>query len=199
MKPALGSTIARTLEKKKVVGLLTSFGALALVLILGLQPVTAAQTPVTVISSAGWMISQAAGQSQGTATQVLACGTFSLTVSSTSTNPAASSGTFSGTLAFVTSYNTGIPVPPSSVPVSGSWLRNPATHQLMVSFSAAPPSILTGSFSSPASSPQPSTPPLPSGYDCGSRASGLFGFVQLPITQQSEGVFLYSTTQVNAL
>ena len=80
------------------------------------------------------------------------------------------------------------------VQVSGSWLRNPATGELMVSLSATPRSTLTGSFNSPASLPEPSTPTPPP--VCEPLASGLFGFIQLPITLQNEGMFVYWNQQV---
>ncbi len=148
------------------------------------------------INNAGWAINQAAGQSQGTATKVIACGTFSLTVSSSS-NPTASSGTFSGTITFKTAYDSEeLSVPSSPVEITGTWLRNQATGVLMVRFSSMP-SILTGSFTSPSSLPEPSTPSPPQG--CEPLASGLFGFIQSPIVQQSEGMFIYWNQQVTEL
>jgi hypothetical protein len=103
-----------------------------------------------------------------------------------------------GGVSFTTVHNPrGVSVPRSPVQVSGSWLRNQATGQLMVSFSANPPSALTGSFSSPASLPEPSTPTPPSA--CESLGNGFFGFIRLPVTQQNERVFVYWNQQVAGL
>lgn len=156
-----------------------------------------ASTPTLPVQNAGWIVTMAANRSQGAATKVVACGEFTLAVDSTSGDPSAASGTFSGSMSFTTAYNSGnVVVPDSLVQVTGSWLRNPATGQLMVSFSAAP-SALTGSFTSPAGLPEPSTP-LPPGA-CAPLGSGLFGFVQLPVTQHNEGMFVYWNQQVSEL
>ena len=171
-------------------------GALvSLVMLLSITYPSYASTSIP-INNAGWAINQAAGQSQGTAAQVIACGTFSLAISSSS-NAAASSGTFSGTITFKTAYNPeGLSVPSSPVEITGTWLRNQATGELMVRFSSTP-STLTGSFTSPASLPEPSTPiPPPS---CEPLASGLFGFIQSPIVQHSEGMFIYGNQEVTEL
>ncbi len=141
----------------------------------------------------GWIVSQAAGQSQGVAPQVIACGTFSLAVTS-STDPTARAGSYVGTLSFTTNYGpiSSIQVP-TSEQVTGTWMKS-VTGALMVSLSGSSPLALTGSFSSPAVQPAPSTPTLP---QCNPVSNQLSGFMHLPV-QGTEGAFIYSDQRVTS-
>ncbi len=168
---------------KKTLGL---FGAvISLVMILSIAPSVHAFAAV----NGSWVITQAAGQSQGNAPTVIACGTFSLSVTGAS-NPAASRGAFVGSISFNTLYSTnGAPMIPASESVSGTWMKG-ATGSLFVSFSGSSPVALSGSFSSPSPQPAPSgsvgpgCTPIPS-------LLGLGGFVHLP-GQGTEGLSIYS-------
>lgn len=173
---------------KKTIGLFSAM--VSLLLILSIAPSVYAYTTI----SGDWVITQAAGQSQGLAPKVIACGTFSLAVADAS-NQAASRGTFSGAISFDTLYSIPrSPFIPSSEQVSGTWMKG-ATGALLVSFSGSSPVPLIGSFASP--SPQPA----PSGSvadGCGAVPSslGLAGFVHLP-GQGTEGLFIYSAETVS--
>lgn len=175
---------------KKTIGLFSAM--VSLVMILSIAPSVYAFTTV----SGDWVITQAAGQSQGVAPKVIACGTFSLAVTGAS-NPAASRGAFSGTISFATLHSIpGSPVPviPSSEQVSGTWMKG-ATGALFVSFSGTSPVPLIGSFSSPSPQPAPSGS-VADGCNAVPSSLGLAGFVHLP-RQGTEGLFIYSAETVS--
>ena len=189
-------SLTHTLRKKKVFGLLTCGVALILVLMLGFQPAVSAQTSYITING-NWMISQAAASSVGSAPQVVACGTFTLSVTSASSS-SVSGGTFAGTFTTITTYSQKPITMPLSEAVTGTWMSGSILGQptLRVMFSGSSPVALAGSFASPPTQPTPSTPTnLPSGCTGVALDDSLFGFVQLP-GQGTEGAFIYSTQTV---
>lgn len=162
-----------------------------------IQPAGAYATSGTTVTGS-WLISQAAGQSSGQAPTVKACGTFSLSILSSS-NPAANSGTFSGVLSFQTEYpssgSAGL-ILPTSEAVSGAWMKQ-AGGALFVSFAGSSPIAVYGSFSSPSLQPSPSAT-IADGCNPVPTSLGLGGFVQLP-GQGTEGIFIYSANTVTSL
>ncbi len=177
-----------------------TLGILGLVtaLVIGLsafQTVTASNGYTTIQGS--WLISQAAAASNGVAPQVVACGSFTLDV--TSASSPSSSGTFTGTFATNTFYNPDSITFPTNEQVAGTWMSGTMLGQttMKVMFSGSSPAI-AGSFSSPPTQPTPSTPD-PTQYGCTGLSSTdtLFGFVQLP-SQGSEGMYIYSTQSVSS-
>lgn len=173
---------------KKTIGLFSAM--VSLLLILSIAPSVYAYTTI----SGDWVITQAAGQSQGAAPKVIACGTFSLAVAQAS-NPAASRGAFSGTVSFATLYSiSGTLFIPASEQVSGTWMKG-ATGALFVSFSGTSPVPLIGSFSSPSPQPAPSGS-VADGCNAVPSSLGLGGFVHLP-GQGTEGLFIYSAETVS--
>ena len=176
-----------------------TFGALsvltALVVLSAFQSVNASSGFPTTINGY-WLISQAAGASNGSAPQVVACGDFTLDAIAA---PSASSsgGTFAGTFSTTAAYNPESITLPSNEPITGTWMSGSVLGQttLRVMFSGSTPAI-AGSFASPTTQPAPSTPD-PASYGCTGLSSTdtLFGFVQLP-SQGTEGMFIYSTQPV---
>jgi len=173
--------------------------SLAVALVIGLsafQTVNASSAYTTIQGS--WLISQAAGASRGSAPQVVACGDYTLVV--TSASPASSTkGTFAGTFTASSIYNPEQINLPSNEQVTGSWMSGTilGVATMRVSFSGSSPAI-AGSFASPPTQPAPSTPdPTPYGCTGLSSTDTLFGFVQLP-SQGTEGMFIYSTQPVSS-
>jgi hypothetical protein len=192
------STIYRCMKTstQKAFGVLSVVTALVIV-VSAFQTVNGSSGYTTIHGS--WLISQAAaGASSGNAPQVVACGDFTLDV--TSASPASSSGgTFAGTFTTSVIYNPGSITFPTNEQVTGSWMSGTVLGQqtLRVMFSGSSPAI-AGSFASPPTQPIPSTPD-PTSYGCTGPSSTdtLFGFVQLP-SQGTEGMFIYSTQGVSA-
>lgn len=185
-------------RKKKVSALLTGIAALAMVLILGFQPAVSAQQGYITING-NWLISQAAASSQGSAPRVIACGTYTLSVSSSSAS-SAGRASFAGTFTMSSAYNPKSIALPFNEAVTGTWMSGSVLGQatLRVMFSGSSPVAIAGSFSSPPTQPTPSTPTnLPSGCTAVAQGDTLFGLVQLP-GQETEGAFIYSTQQVSS-
>jgi len=188
--------LTHTLRKKKVFGLLTCGVALILVLMLGFQPAVSASSSYITVNG-NWMISQAAASSVGSAPQVVACGTFKLSVTSVPSSTV-SGGTFLGIFTMSQVYNPENIALPSNEAVTGTWMSGSILGQptLRVMFSGSSPVALAGSFAAPPTQPTPSTPD-PTAHGCTGVAltDTLFGFVQLP-SQGTEGAFIYSTQSV---
>ena len=177
----------------KAFGILSAVTALVIA-ISAFQPVVASGNFTTIQGS--WLISQAAGASQGSAPQVVACGTYTLDVTSAS-SASSMGGTFAGTFSANAVYNPQSITFPTNEQITGTWMSGTILGQttLRSMFSGSSPAI-AGSFSSPTTQPAPSTPD-PTSYGCTGLSSTdtLFGFVQLP-SQGTEGMFIYSTQPV---
>ncbi len=156
------------------------------VLLLGFVQAAPAFAATNTISGY-WVITQAAQQSPTSAVQtVVACGTFTISGPDLLVG---TSGTFSGTISFTTTYpGTGSSlVPVSPVHITGKWMTLPISS-ILVSFSG---NGLLGSISSPNALPSPSInpatcPPLPSA------GTGFLGLLHLP-GLGTEGMTLYGT------
>lgn len=182
-------------------GLLGASIALVIAL-LAFQPVYSSAEFTTI--NGHWLISQAAaGATNGKAPQVVACGDFTLDV--TSASAPSTRGTFGGTFTSNALYNPALLPLTFSEPIKGSWMIGSILGQptVRVMFSGDAPAI-AGSFASPAVQPTPSTPD-PSGLGSPgsptctglSGSETLFGFVKLP-SQGTEGMFIYSTQDVSS-
>ena len=159
------------------------------VLLLGFVQAAPAFAATNTISG-NWVITQAAQQSPTSAVQtVVACGTF--TIISGSELLVGTSGTFSGTISFTTTYpGTGSSlVPVSPVHITGKWMTLPISS-ILVSFSG---NGLLGSISSPNALPSPSI--NPTSFGCPrlpSAGTGFLGLLHLP-GLGTEGMTLYGT------
>lgn len=185
------------LKQRTVAGMVGAIVGLVVLLSISQPLYVQATTPYITIEG-HWLISQAAaGATAGKATQVVACGDFTLDVISASAPSIR--GTFTGTFASDALYNPK-PLPLTfTEPVGGSWMIGSILGQTTVRamFSGTSPPI-AGSFASPAVQPTPSTPD-PSDFGCTglSGSETLFGFVKLP-AQGTEGMFIYSTDDVSS-
>ncbi|MDG6940295.1 MAG: hypothetical protein JRN39_07840 [Nitrososphaerota archaeon] len=156
------------------------------VLLLGFVQAAPAFAAMPGTISGHWVITQAAKYSQGVAPTAVACGTFTIAITSFSPLKAPS-GTFSGAITTTTTYGSAGSITLPNGPVSGKWMTLPS-GALLISFSG---SNFLGSISSPNALPSPSInpatcPPLPSA------GTGFLGLLHLP-GLGTEGMTLYGT------
>ncbi len=174
---------------------LSALAVLPLVLSLLAVPVAHAQGGVI---SGNWVITQAAQQAQGNAPKVVACGTFTLTVGSTSPSAGLPNrGVYAGSLKFNTHYTTAAQPTLPGGSVQGAWMiqvLGPVTA-VFVNFKGSDVVPAFGSFVSPAPQPHPSIDPISVG--CAALANGFLGLLHLP-GQGTEGATLYSDTPIDS-
>jgi hypothetical protein len=168
------------------------FGVLLVVpLLLSLTAVPAVHAQGAIYGN--WVITQAAQQSQGSSSKVIACGTFSLVVLSSQGLP--TRGVYAGTISFSTSYADPSAHQPLLLrgPVQGTWMIQ-SLGAVFVNFKGSDPVPGFGSIVSPAPQPHPSIDPTP--FGCAALGNGFLGLLHLP-GQGTEGVTLYSDTPVD--